>query len=629
MKRGFFCLAAVLLGLILFSPSAGAVRPEAPQRLAVGHVSGSPGSTFALAVDGGGGLWVWGSNHYGVLGFPYQDAWSLPEKDSGGPSYVTTWNIRTPTKLMDGVAWVDCGRDFSAAIKTDHTLWMWGSNNRGQLGTAGRNNKGHSSRDFSNQYQDEPMMVLKDVAAISCADYAVAAIKQDGTLWVWGQSDYNQLGNGGKGTALTGNSHIHAQISPVKILDDVAAVSLSELGGAAVKTDGTLWVWGDVSGGQFGDGALYGEADHPIQVGEGYRDVVFNLTCLGIKEDGSLWGWGDATRGGLIGDTGLFDKRQKDLRYQTTPVKLMDGVKKIYSAQPKADVLAAIRDDGSLWMWGDNAPPVQDIASLSPLGLPRRTDAASEPHAPTKLLDNVEHFSIQQYALALQSDGKLWCWGVNALGEVYDPATGDIADYLHSSYQLWQTPVNIPPAVVDLSGPAEPDPDDQSPPQTVELPASGVPPQDSGTAHPVAQSLEIRDEHVTLHGYALSDGAGGVTTYVRLRDLAWLLNGTAAQFGVDYDGGVSLTSGAPYASPNGTEGQVPFQGEQPYVRYGDPTLADGVPTAFQAFVLTDGQGGGHTYYKLRDLGRVLGFNVGWSAQRGMYLEPGKPYSDAD
>ena len=48
-----------------------------------------------------------------------------------------------------------------------------------------------------------------------------------------------------------------------------------------------------------------------------------------------------------------------------------------------------------------------------------------------------------------------------------------------------------------------------------------------------------------------------------------------------------------------------------------------------AFVLTDDEGGDHTYYQLRDLGKALGFNVGWSAERGVFIESDKPYTDAD
>ena len=55
----------------------------------------------------------------------------------------------------------------------------------------------------------------------------------------------------------------------------------------------------------------------------------------------------------------------------------------------------------------------------------------------------------------------------------------------------------------------------------------------------------------------------------------------------------------------------------------DRIYGESIP--FTAILLTDDQGGGYTYYKLRDLGKVLNFNVGWSNSRGIYIESNHPY----
>lgn len=638
MKQRLFILGAlVVLALFAFPCSAHAARVDAPQRLAVSQTF-----DFSLAVDDQGGLWGWGHNFFGALGLNYDHPRMKADKDSISYEYVTA-----PVKILDDVAWVACGSDFSAAIKRDGTLWMWGSNNYGQLGTGGRNNKGIASGGNNGlvswgggiypssyepehpiQYQDKPMMVMADVAAISCAGQSAAVIKTDGTLWTWGENDRHQLGHD-----LAGNENKYGsryKSTPVQILEDVAAVSLSGFGGAAVKTDGTLWVWGDSDGGLAANGTLSMRFDHPVQVGEGYRDVVFNYTCFGIKTDGSLWGWGEATYGGLIGDPDIYDQRVDHNRYQTVPVKLMDHVDQVYASVRR--VMAALQDDGSLWVWGDNTRDVSEEPTPGLLGIPRELGRSPHPHPPTKLLDGVEHLAMQKHALAIREDGTLWSWGDSILRDIYDPSTGIIGEYLNSPFQLWETPVELPAAFLDLSPSAHagPDPDPgMTEAVPLEITTAGVDPQDIGTAQPATQVLEIQDEHVELVGYALSDGAGGVTTYVRLRDLAWLLNGTAAQFDVGYDDLVSLTCHAPYTAHNGTEGRHPFHGDQPYIRWQGLTCVDGRDAPLQAFVLTDSHGGGHTYYKLRDLGQALGFNVGWSAQRGMYLEPGKPYNNAD
>ena len=124
--------------------------------------------------------------------------------------------------------------------------------------------------------------------------------------------------------------------------------------------------------------------------------------------------------------------------------------------------------------------------------------------------------------------------------------------------------------------------------------------------------------------YALPGSNGGETNYVRLRDIASLLNGTNAQFGVDWDGNVIIVPDEAY-KPNGTEMQAPFSGDRHYQKADAKTVIYGESIPFTAILLTDDQGGGYTYYKLRDLGKVLNFNVGWSNGRGIYIESNHAY----
>lgn len=136
--------------------------------------------------------------------------------------------------------------------------------------------------------------------------------------------------------------------------------------------------------------------------------------------------------------------------------------------------------------------------------------------------------------------------------------------------------------------------------------------------------MELDGKKITLPAYALKDENGYDTNYVRVRDLAELIDGTASQFNVDWSGSVDLTPRTPYTTRNGTELKVPFSGPQPYTVYTGETKVGGAVTAFDAFTIVYNDGG-HTYYKLRDLGKALGFNVGWSAERGIYIETDKDY----
>jgi hypothetical protein len=143
-------------------------------------------------------------------------------------------------------------------------------------------------------------------------------------------------------------------------------------------------------------------------------------------------------------------------------------------------------------------------------------------------------------------------------------------------------------------------------------------------AAPVAyartQTITVDGTPVTFQTYALKDANGNETNYVKARDLAWALNGTAAQFQVTWDGSVSLLSHTAY-TPNGSEMSVPFSGDRPYQLSPSPTKVDGAAASLEALVLTDDSGNGYTYYKLRDLGAALGFTVDWTAADGILIRP--------
>lgn len=140
-----------------------------------------------------------------------------------------------------------------------------------------------------------------------------------------------------------------------------------------------------------------------------------------------------------------------------------------------------------------------------------------------------------------------------------------------------------------------------------------------GIAYPSTQTVEVDGKAVEFQCYALKDENGNDTNYIKLRDLADILNGTPAQFEVGWVGSVTITTGRAYTR-NGSEQSTPFHGERAYTRAGEQTLVNGTPAELSAFILTDDNGGGFTYYKLRDLGTALGILVDWSAERGIFIE---------
>lgn len=131
--------------------------------------------------------------------------------------------------------------------------------------------------------------------------------------------------------------------------------------------------------------------------------------------------------------------------------------------------------------------------------------------------------------------------------------------------------------------------------------------------------IVLDDSVVSFTAYALKDPATGYeTNFVRVRDIAFWLDGTAATFDVSWDGAVNLRPGQSY-NMDGTELGTPFGGTRRYEFSTAQTKVNGAAKEMQAILLKDDDGNGYTYYKLRDLGNALGFGVEWDSENAMVV----------
>ena len=140
-----------------------------------------------------------------------------------------------------------------------------------------------------------------------------------------------------------------------------------------------------------------------------------------------------------------------------------------------------------------------------------------------------------------------------------------------------------------------------------------------GQAYASTQKVLVDGKSVEFQAYALKDANGYDTNYVKLRDVAMVLNGTSAQFNVGWDGAVNIQTKTAYKA-DGSEMHTPFSGNRPYTDSTTRTMVDGKAVAMDAILLQDDAGGGYTYYKLRDLGASLGFQVDWTAETGITIK---------
>lgn len=159
-------------------------------------------------------------------------------------------------------------------------------------------------------------------------------------------------------------------------------------------------------------------------------------------------------------------------------------------------------------------------------------------------------------------------------------------------------------------------------PDAEDIPASGI-------AKASAQIVAVDGRAVEFQMYALVDENGNITNYIRLRDIAYVLNGSKAQFSVGYDNvgkSISVVSGEPYQAMGG-ETTAPYSGDRAYTGGIQSIQVNGEAVDMTAITLLDDAGGGYNYFKLRDLGKALGFNVGWSKDAGVFIESDKPYTE--
>ena len=141
----------------------------------------------------------------------------------------------------------------------------------------------------------------------------------------------------------------------------------------------------------------------------------------------------------------------------------------------------------------------------------------------------------------------------------------------------------------------------------------------AGTAYATSYPITVDGTLVNFDAYAVRDASGNDTNYIKIRDLAHVLNSSYGRFDIQFaNGTIDLIPTLAYID-NGTEMQAPFTGDQPYRVNPSPVTLDGVPINMSAITLTDANGGGYTYFKLRDVGLAIGFDVTWSAQGGIAI----------
>lgn len=230
----------------------------------------SAGNISSLALKSDGTVWGWGGDNFGQLG-------------DGNANLTGCFCELAPVQAagLNNIVAITNGSYHAMALKGDGTVWAWGNNSNGQLGIGNTNNTATPTQ-----------IAISDIIAIAAGQNHSYALKSDGTVWAWGDNSWGQLGTG---TA----TNVPLQVQG---LTNVIAIANGFNHSIALKNDGTVWTWGANYSGQLGNGSTNGNTTATVV--PGLTDIVelggsMGNFCLAIKSDGSVWSWGDNSWGSV------------------------------------------------------------------------------------------------------------------------------------------------------------------------------------------------------------------------------------------------------------------------------------------------------------------------------------------
>ncbi|MCL2375915.1 MAG: hypothetical protein FWC76_00825 [Defluviitaleaceae bacterium] len=289
-------------------------------------------------------------------------------------------------KVMDDVTFAAADNTHFLAITTDGTLWAWGQNFAGQLG------------DGTTEDRPTPMQIMENVVYAAVAPsisnahvlYSVRsfAITEDRTLWAWGDNTFRDV------PGYLGDGTEENRLYPVPIMEDVAQFVPTTRGGFVITTNGDLWGWGQNFRGHLGDGTEETQLA-PVKIKQQVASIhaYDHFRPLAITTDGTLWSLG--------------------LEHE----KLMENVSFAHGSLDNS--VFAIDNNGTLWGLGQNE--IREYWIWRPI---LGDGTTTNRDAPVRIMDDVAYVTTAATAaFAITTDGTLWAWGPNIVGELGDGTT--------------------------------------------------------------------------------------------------------------------------------------------------------------------------------------------------------------
>jgi len=335
---------------------------------------------------------------------------------------------------LTNVTDIAAGGEHSISLKNDGTVWTWGYNRYGQLGNG--------------TTIDSPVPIqvngLTDVTDIATGEDHSIALKNDGTVWTWGYNRYGQLGVETTEECEFGLMNWYCSTTPIQVsgLTDVTAIAAGVFHSIALKSDGTVWTWGGNYWGQLGDGTTTGSTT-PVQISE-LTDVTDIAAggrhTVAVKSDGTVWTWGSNEHGQLGDGTTTYNT--------TTPVQV-SGLTDVTDIAAGGRHTIAVKSDGTVWTWGSNehgqlGVTTTEICEVYSTGRYLSTYSTFCSTTPVQVSDLTDITAITAgwfHSIAIRTYNTVWTWGGNKYGQL-GAITTETCGY-EDAFNCSPTPVQV------------------------------------------------------------------------------------------------------------------------------------------------------------------------------------------
>ncbi|MBV8194741.1 MAG: IPT/TIG domain-containing protein, partial [Candidatus Dormibacteraeota bacterium] len=364
------------------------------------------GYYHGLALKWDGTVWAWGDNGYGELG-------------NGSGQYEAYTPVKTAVNNAVAIA---AGEDFSLALLADGTVVAWGYGGEGQLGDNGAQYE---------RPTPQTVQGVGGVVAIAAGYEQALALKNDGTYYAWGGNYEGELGTGSSGGTSTpvqgqltglaglaaGEEYSVGFTGPTPSAPAPPGAPPFSCSGQKVHS-GAVYGWGVNSYGEVGDGTTNTDPV-PVQVSDLLDSVTAVATgyqhSVAVKTDGSVWAWGDNSYGEL-GDNEAEATSPVPIRVQMPGSPCITQI----SASSYGYFTLALDSSGNVYAWGDNNDGDLGNNSYESEAVPVPVQGLPKPA--------IAIAAGYQFSLALLVDGSVWAWGDNRYGELGDNANESDAD---------------------------------------------------------------------------------------------------------------------------------------------------------------------------------------------------------